>query len=145
MTDITFHFNVPDRMAYSCRLLRKAYQKGASVVVTGAPQALTQLDDLLWSMSSVDFVPHCRSTAPATTLAASAVVLADSLSGIDRDGVLINLGQSLPAEFERFERCIEVVTADEQDRLAARQRWKHYASRGYVLNQHNLATSVDEG
>ena len=143
MTDITFHFNVPDRLAYSCRLLRKAYQKGASVVVTGEPQMLTQLDDLLWSVSPVDFVPHCRSTAPAATVAASAVVLAQLLSGIHRDGVLINLGQTLPLEFERFERLIEVVTADEQDRLAARQRWKHYASRGYVLNQHNLAPSAN--
>lgn len=142
MTDITFHFNVPDRLTYSCRLLRKAYQKGASVVVTGEPQMLTQLDDLLWSVSPVDFVPHCHSMAHAGTVAASAVVLAESLSGLDRDGVLINLGQALPAEFERFERLIEVVTADEQDRLAARQRWKHYASRGYALNQHNLATSI---
>lgn len=113
------------------------------MVVTGEPQLLAQLDDLLWSVSPVDFVPHCLSTAAATTVAASVVVLADSLSAIDRDGVLINLGQALPTEFERFERCIEVVTADEQDRLAARQRWKHYASRGYVLNQHNLAIAGD--
>lgn len=143
MTDITFHFNVSDRLAYSCRLLRKVYQKGASVVVIAEPPMLTELDDLLWNVSAVDFVPHCRSMAPAVTVAASAVLLAESLSGIDRDGVLINLGQPLPAEFERFERLIEVVTGDEQDRLAARQRWKHYASRGYVLNQHNLATAID--
>ena len=143
MTEITFHFNVPDRLAYICRLLRKAYQKGASVVVTGEPQVLVQLDDLLWRVSPVDFVPHCRSTASAATVAASAVVLADSLSGLDRDGVLINLGQTLPVEFERFERFIEVVTAEEHDRQAARQRWKHYASRGYVLNQHNLATVAE--
>lgn len=145
MTDITFHFNVPDRLAYSCRLLHKAYQKGALVVVTGEPDTLIQLDELLWSVSPVDFVPHCRSTAAAPTVAASAVVLADSLTGIERSGVLINLGQALPVEFERFERCIEVVTGDDQDRSAARQRWKHYASRGYVLNQHNFATAVDAG
>lgn len=141
MTDITFHFNVHDRLAYSCRLLRKAYQKGASLVVTGEPPTLMQLDDLLWVMSPVDFVPHCQLSACAATVASSAVVLAQSLSGVDRDGVLINLGQTLPVEFERFERLIEVVTAEDQDRLAARQRWKHYASRGYVLNQHNLASA----
>jgi DNA polymerase-3 subunit chi len=145
MTDITFHFNVPDRLAYSCRLLRKAYQKGALVVVTGEPGTLTQLDDLLWSVSPVDFVPHCRSTAVASTVAASAVILAESLTGIDRSDVLINLGQALPMEFERFERCIEVVTGDEQDRSAARQRWKHYASRGYVLNKHDFATATEAG
>ena len=138
MTDITFHFNVPDRLAYSCRLLRKAYQKGASVVVTGEPQVLAQLDELLWSVSPVDFVPHCLCTASAATVTSSAVVLADSLSGLDRDGVLINLGQTLPTEFQRFERVIEVVTADEQDRLAARQRWKHYAAQGISIKRHDL-------
>ena len=143
MTDITFHFNVPDRLAYSCRLLRKAHQKSASVVVTGDRDVLEQLDRLLWSISAVDFVPHCSSTAFALTVAASAVVLADSLVGVDRDGVLINLGQALPSEFERFERFIEVVTLDESDRLAARQRWKHYASRGYALSKHDAATAVE--
>ena len=143
MTDITFHFNVSDRLAYSCRLLRKAYQKSASVVVTGDRDVLEQLDRLLWSISAVDFVPHCSSTALALTVAASAVVLADSLVGVDRDGVLINLGQALPSEFERFERFIEVVTLDESDRLAARQRWKHYASRGYALCKHDAATAVE--
>ena len=29
MTEIAFHFNVPDKLAYSCRLLRKAYLSGA--------------------------------------------------------------------------------------------------------------------
>ncbi|MBC7548737.1 MAG: DNA polymerase III subunit chi [Polaromonas sp.] len=143
MTDITFHFNVSDRLAYSCRLLRKAHQKSASVVVTGDRDVLEQLDRLLWSISAVDFVPHCSSTALARTVAASAVVLADSLVGVDRDGVLINLGQALPSEFERFERFIEVVTLDESDRLAARQRWKHYASRGYALSKHDAATAVE--
>lgn len=141
MTDITFHFNVPDRLTYCCRLLRKAYQKSASVVVTGDPELLIQLDDLLWSVSPVDFVPHCLLDAPAATVTASAVVLAPSLSGINRDGVLINLAQTVPSEFERFERLIEVVTGEDQDRQAARQRWKHYASRGYALNNYNFAAS----
>jgi hypothetical protein len=38
MTEIAFHFNVPDKLAYSCRLLRKAYLSGARVVVTGEPR-----------------------------------------------------------------------------------------------------------
>lgn len=141
MTEITFHFNVPDRLHYSCRLLRKAYQKGASVVVTGEPEELALLDQLLWCMSPIDFVPHCLSNAAGATLGVSPLVLSESLEDVAQDEVLINLGQVLPAGFERFERCIEVVTAQAQDRLAARQRWKHYANRGYVLKQHNFATS----
>ena len=35
MTEITFHFNAPDKMDYACRFLRKAYNLQARVMVTG--------------------------------------------------------------------------------------------------------------
>jgi DNA polymerase-3 subunit chi len=56
-------------------------------------------------------------------------------------GVLVNLGQGIPAEFERFERFIEVVARTDDDRLAARSRWKHYTDRGYAMKRHDLATA----
>ena len=35
MTEVSFHFNVPDKIGHACRLLRKAVAAGARVVVTG--------------------------------------------------------------------------------------------------------------
>ena len=35
MTEVAFHFNVPQKSGYACRLLRKATAGGARVVVTG--------------------------------------------------------------------------------------------------------------
>ena len=58
MTEVAFHFNAPDRVAYACRLLRKAVASGAKLVVTGSPDVLQQLDRALWTFSAVDFVPH---------------------------------------------------------------------------------------
>ena len=141
MTEIAFHFNVPDKLLYSCRLLRKAYLSGAKVVVTGEPEVLAQLDQLLWSFSATEFVPHCRLTAEAGTLAATPVLLAESLTTLPHHGVLVNLGHGIPDQFERFERFIEVVTQDDDDRLAARSRWKHYADRGYTMKRHDLAAA----
>ncbi|MGH6638324.1 MAG: DNA polymerase III subunit chi [Polaromonas sp.] len=141
MTEIAFHFNVADKLLYSCRLLRKAYLAGAQVVVTAGPEVLAQLDQLLWSFSPTEFVPHCRAGAPERSLAATPVLLAESLTACPHYGVLINLGQGIPAEFERFERFIEVVTQADDDRLAARSRWKHYTDRGYAMKRHDLATA----
>ncbi len=141
MTEIAFHFNVPDKLLYSCRLLRKAYLSGATVVVTGEPEVLAQLDQLLWSFSATEFVPHCRLTAEAGTLAATPVLLAESLAALPHHGVLVNLGHGIPGQFERFERLIEVVTQADDDRLAARSRWKHYADRGYTMKRHDLAAA----
>jgi DNA polymerase-3 subunit chi len=140
MTEIAFHFNVPDKLAYSCRLLRKAYLSGARVVVTGEPAVLAELDQLMWSFSPAEFVPHCRADASQNTVAATPVVLAESPSASSlHHGVLVNLGQGIPAEFERFERFIEIVARTDDDRLAARSRWKHYTDRGYAMKRHDLA------
>ena len=141
MTEIAFHFNVPDKLAYSCRLLRKAYLSGARVVVTAEPEVLAQLDQWLWSFSPTEFVPHCRADAGEDSVAVTPVLLAESLQDCAHRGVLVNLGQGIPVEFERFERFIEVVARDDNDRLAARSRWKHYTNRGYAMKRHDLATA----
>jgi DNA polymerase-3 subunit chi len=72
------------------------------------------------------------------TLAASPVVLSESVRSAPHQQVLVNLGGTVPEGFERFERLIEVVSNDEADRLGARQRWKHYADRGYAITRHDL-------
>ena len=142
MTEVAFHFNVPDKLAYACRLLRKARGSGARVVVTAEPETLERLDLLLWTFSALEFVPHCRPGACATTLAASPVLLAPTLEHCPHHEVLVNLGQDVPPGFERFERFIELVTLVDADRVAARHRWKHYADRGYAMKRHDLAVAA---
>ena len=143
MTEVAFHFNVPDKLAYSCRLLRKAWGSGARVVVTAEPELLGRLDQLLWTFSALEFVPHCQLSAPPTTVAVTPVLLASALDACPHHEVLVNLGQQIPAGFERFERFIELVSSDPQDRAAARGRWKHYQDRGYALQTHDLASAAN--
>lgn len=140
MTGVEFHFNAPDKVGYACRLLRKAVGKGARVVVTGEPGLLRELDDALWKFSATEFVPHCYGdTAGAAVLAASPVVLMDTARGAPHQQVLVNLGTAVPEGFERYERLIEIVTSDEDDRQHGRRRWKHYADRGYAIIRHDQA------
>ncbi len=141
MTEIAFHFNAPDKLAYACRLLRKAVASGARVVVTGDEESLQSLDTLLWSFSATEFLPHCRAGSPAEQRMASPIVLAAQIDGgpeLAHHQVLVNLGKDVAPGYERFERTIEVVTLDEQDRQNARRRWKHYADRGYSITRHDL-------
>jgi DNA polymerase III subunit chi len=141
MTEIAFHFNAPDKLAYACRLLRKAVNSGSRVVVTGDAASLQALDTLLWTFWPHEFVAHCRAGSPAEQLVASPVVLAAQIEGgveLPHHQVLLNLGEEVPPGYARFERTIEVVTLDAQDRQAARHRWKHYADRGYAITRHDL-------
>ena len=139
MTEIAFHFNAPDRLAYVCRLLRKAVAADAQLVVVGPPDQLDRLDSDLWTFSATDFVPHCRAQAEPELVAASPVVLATQTEGLPLRQVLVNLGVDVPAGFERFERVIEVVGLADADRQLARTRWRHYADRGYAMTRHDLA------
>ncbi len=139
MTDVAFHFNAPDRLAYVCRLLRKAVGSGAKIVVTGPAPTLAQLDTALWTFSATDFVPHCFADSEARVLAASPVILASRMQNVPHRQVLLNLGEGVPAGYDRFERVIEVVGLEEPDRQTARSRWKHYAQQGDNIIRHDLA------
>ena len=139
MTEIAFHFNVPEKLAYTCRLLRKAVASGASVVVTASTDILHNLDQILWTFSATEFVPHCYDTSDAGVLARSPVVLTSTPTQTQHQQVLVNLGDSVPEGFERYQRLIEVVSHNDGDRAHARQRWKQYADRGYTLQRHDLA------
>lgn len=57
MTEIAFHFNAPEKVAYAGRLLRKAYLKGARLLVVAKPPDAAALDQLLWTMAATEFVP----------------------------------------------------------------------------------------
>jgi DNA polymerase-3 subunit chi len=138
VTDIAFHFNVPNKLAYACRLLRKGVASGAKIVVTGPGEALQSLDADLWDVSPTDFLPHCGQAATASVIDKSPIVLVQTLQSVPHHEVLINLDTHVPPGFDSFQRVIEIVTHDDADKLEARLRWKHYAKAGLTLTRHDL-------
>ena len=139
-----FHFNVSDRTEYACRLLRKAVRQGATVVVTGPATVLASLDRALWTFDALEFLPHVMwrtGQAVPERLRRTKVWLSEDAAASGHSEVLVNLGLAAieaPPGFESFARVIEVVSSDEIDRASARQRWKHYAARGYAIERHEV-------
>ena len=143
MTEVAFHFNTADKLNYACRLLRKAYAASAKVIVTGELQLMQLLDQNLWTHDQASFIPHCLSDAAANLLEFSPVILFEDSQlppSLPHHQVLLNLGRNLVAGFETFERIIEVVSLEEEDKVMARKRWKHYAERGYHLVRHDVSS-----
>ena len=57
----------------------------------------------------------------------------------------MNLGGQMPTGFARFERVVEVVSADdEQDRQLARQRWREYTAQGYAIVRRDLVMKTED-
>lgn len=139
MTEVAFHFNALEKTAYACRLLRKAYLKGARLLVLAEPRAAATLDQLLWTMAAVEFVPHCRDEATAGLRASSPILIASGEVPSDfHADVLLNLTDEMPTGYQRFGRVIEVVTLEEPDRQRARDRWRQYKAAGLDPQRHDL-------
>ena len=137
---VEFHHGMPDKMAYACRLLRKAYRSGVKVVVTGESTALRQLDRQLWVFDEQEFLPHvCVLGAqdwPARWQDTPIWLTDQPLRAPQGRQVLVNVGDSLPAGVESFERFFEVVSTEPDDRQRGRQRWRQYEALGWTVKAH---------
>jgi DNA polymerase-3 subunit chi len=140
MTTIDFYTHVDDRLAVAARIVAKAYAAHGSVrVLTPDAAATSALDRLLWINPAIAFLPHCRMDS---AVAAETPIWIDERVAHDGPAaVLVNLQRDPPPFFSRFERLAEIVSVDEDDAAAARERWKFYKARGYELRTHRLSGS----
>ncbi len=137
MTEVSFYTFAPDKLAVLRQLAAKAYGQRLNVLIHTDDSALADnVDRMLWANPPLSFLPHCRDS---DALAAQTPILigvnADRLARAD---VLINLDNNHPAQFSRFDRVLEIVTADEEDRAKGRERYKYYQERGYAIQTHDL-------
>jgi DNA polymerase-3 subunit chi len=154
MARIDFHSNVANKLEYACRLTRKIWSATSeghpvrNIVMVGERGELQKLNELLWEFSSTDFLPHCFIEDEAA--AETPIVLTDdfassALDSITHADVLIHLGmrmpKNVPALVERFPRIVEVVTVNEAERLAGRERYKAYRDLGHELNNFDQSKS----
>jgi DNA polymerase-3 subunit chi len=143
MTQIDFYTRVEDKLRTACRLAGKAFVRGHRVTVLCADaEAARRFDRLLWATPAIGFVPHC---APDDPLAPVTPVIVDWRGEpLLNDDVLLNLRPDWPPCFSRFQRLIEVVSLDEQDRAQARNRYRFYRDRGYEICTHDLGATRGE-
>ncbi len=128
MNRIDFHTNVADKLAYACRLTRKAYAAGNKIVLRAGDAAQSaQLDAALWTLAATDFLPHVvagDALAPHTPII---ITCGDEQALPPGQGdILVNLGVDMPAHAARYARVFEIVAADEDDAAAGRKRYSAY-------------------
>ena len=123
MTSIDFYFNAADKLQVACRLAGKAAAQGKRLLIYAPQTDIAQrIDRMLWTWQATGFVPHCAAQDP--------------LAG--ETPVLIATTADAPPAFERYERLLELVAQDDEDRRAARERYKFYRERGYRIADHDL-------
>jgi DNA polymerase III subunit chi len=144
VTEVLFYTHVEDKLQTACQLAAKALAKSLRVMVLTPDAEFTErISRLLWNVPSTGFLPHCRA---ADRLAPVTPIIVDHYSEpLVHDQVLINLCGQTPSIFSRFQRLVEVVTQEDDDRKAARERFRFYRDRGYEIRTHQLGEQRSNG
>lgn len=124
-----------------CKLADKAHRLGHQVYILAANEREAgQLDDLLWVFSPGSFAPHGLVGEPdKVRLTVLPPILIGHQEPPDtRYDVLISLWQEVPGFFSRFERLVELVGHEEEEKQRARAKFRFYRDRGYLLETHNM-------
>ena len=140
MTQIDFYTHVENKLGTACALTGKAHARGLRIILfCPDPETAHRVDRLLWTTPAIGFVPHC---APDDPLAPDTPVIIDCRGEkLPHDEVVLNLCPEWPPFFSRFQRLIEIVSLDEEDRARARERFRFYRDRGYEIRSHDLGKS----
>jgi DNA polymerase-3 subunit chi len=138
MTRIDFYVEADDRLQVACRLAAKALAQKLRVLVYAPDGELAAaLDRLMWTTPAIGFVPHVM--AEHRLASETPVVIARGDGDLPHDEVLLNLARESPPSFARFQRLVEIVSRAEDDRHAARERYRFYRDRGYEIHTHSLS------
>ena len=121
----------------ACRLAHKAYRlKHRVYILTAGTDESDNLDRLLWTFNPGSFIPH--QTHSGRLDPNLPVLIGHDAPPEPFKDVLISLAPQVPPFFERFERVAELVSADEEERARARERFRQYRDRGFAVQTHNL-------
>jgi DNA polymerase-3 subunit chi len=144
VTRVDFYILEPSandaRLLLACRLAEKAVEHSYEVLINAESEPESQkLDQLLWTFSQGSFLPHRLLSDSAHAQEGEHIWIGcGEEPGISRPDLLINLARKVPEFFSRFDRVAEVVSGDEQNKAAGRDRFRYYRDRGYELQTHQV-------
>ena len=137
MTRITFYRYASDKLGFACRLAAKAYGKDSRLVVYAADkQRLARFDQMLWTLQATSFVPHCA--VEAALAAETPILRATAGAALPHHAVLMHRDDEWPPFFATFDRLLEIVGQEEDDKERARGRYVFYKKRGYDIEVHDV-------
>lgn len=140
MTRVDFYSNAESRVHTTCLLIGKAIHKRMKVLVFSPDRQTAQsLDRMLWTFRATSFIPHCLSSDRLASR--TPVVIATNAGLPGHDQLIVNLSRECPPAFSRYQRLIEIVGREDEERRLARERWRFYKERGYEVHHVDLGTA----
>jgi len=124
---------------YACRLSNKAYGLGLRLfLLADSPQQVTQLDEMLWTGSDANFIPHAQLDSIEGSDPLSRICIGATLPDPAGFDMLVNLQTTEQPQGGGFTRVAELVSADEPNKQAARRRYAVWRDTGAEMKLHNI-------
>ncbi|UJP04518.1 MAG: DNA polymerase III subunit chi [Nitrosomonas sp.] len=144
MTQINFYSGTADKLLTACQLCAKAVRQGLRVIVYVPDISLmAQFDQRLWSFSPTSFIPHCRNDEEISLVQQTPVILSNKTPNNAAFDVLLNLHHQSPPYFEQFTKIIEIAGTTQEDKSAARERYRNYKNAGFDIHHYQLDAKTD--
>jgi DNA polymerase III subunit chi len=132
MTRVIFYSKLDDKQLALAKLVQQALQKRRQVTILAeSEEAASVLSRTIWQNGATEFIPNVPALHPLAN--ETPVVIDWQEKSLFQDDILINLSQQQVMVFSRFRELIELVSNLEDDKIAARTRYKFYRDRGYEI------------
>lgn len=129
---------------FACSIAAKAWSQGNRVHIhMSSEQMANQMDDLLWTFRDISFIPH--KIFERTIQDETPVTIGYGSDYPEQTQVIINLDNEVPAFISNFDRIVEIVGGNENNKQLARQRYKQYRDDNYEIHDHHLDTVNEHG
>ncbi len=148
MTKVDFYIlasdDIEQRHRFACRLAEKAFKLGHTIYIHSDDESQANaLDQLLWRYRNSSFLPHALEQSQPASQPEAVIPIQIGYgnaeqSAANHNELLINLSQSVPEFFSRFERVSEIVVQNPLITESTRASYRFYRDRGYPLTTHNL-------
>lgn len=127
--------NGTNKLQFVCKLLEKAYTEQQKVYVHTDNQADAHtLDERLWTFKDNSFIPH--NLSDENLKPEPPIQIGHANDNMGRQPILVNLSQTIPEAYARYQRIIEIV--DEQNKAQAREHFKNYREKQCELSTYNV-------
>jgi DNA polymerase-3 subunit chi len=124
-----------DPLLLVCELAKRAFAGEQPALILARSQEQAELlDEKLWEFDENAFIPHQLAGDDDDAITA-VLIAAPGVATADRP-LVINLRDECAPGL--FERVLEVVPADDAERLGSRERWKTYRQAGFEVAKHDM-------
>jgi len=124
-----------DPLLLVCELAKKAFDTGQpTLILARSFDQAEQLDEKLWEFDADAFIPHQIAGDDDDDIT-PVLIAAPESKPADR-ALVINLRDECAPGL--FARVLEVVPADEAQRLDSRKRWTTYKAAGIDVTKHDM-------